>query len=193
MFVILLNMKKQLNIKIPKNVSVNISPNNIEIKGKLGQLSLDKKEQFNCELDIQKNILVCSFIKDTYLIKKQLSYLTKQYVQFITNLRTNLKGVSNGFFIELKLVGVGYRFLSYKENILVMKVGFCNNISFEVPDEITIFLESPTQITLFSIDYLLVKQTAASLRSFRRPDAYKGKGFQYLSEVLVLKEVKKNG
>jgi len=132
LFVILLNMKKQLNIKIPKNVSVNISPNNIEIKGKLGQLSLNKKEQFNCELDIQKNILV-------------------------------------------------------------LKVGFCNNISFEVPDEITIFLESPTQITLFSIDYLLVKQTAASLRSFRRPDAYKGKGFQYLSEVLVLKEVKKNG
>tara|TARA_B110000971_G_C19972382_1_gene483260 strand:+ start:830 stop:1390 length:561 start_codon:yes stop_codon:yes gene_type:complete len=186
-------MKKQLNIKIPENVSVNISPNNIEIKGKLGQLSLNKKEQFNCELDIQKNILVCSFIKDTYLIKKQLSYLTKQYVQFITNLRTNLKGVSNGFFIELKLVGVGYRFLSYKENVLVMKVGFCNNISFKVPEEITIFLESPTQITLFSIDYLLVKQTAASLRSFRRPDAYKGKGFQYLSEVLVLKEVKKNG
>ena len=52
-------MKKQLNIKIPENVSVNISPNNIEIKGKLGQLSLNKKEQFNCELDIQKNILVC--------------------------------------------------------------------------------------------------------------------------------------
>ena len=72
MFVILLNMKKQLNIKIPENVSVNISPNNIEIKGKLGQLSLNKKEQFNCELDIQKNILVCSFIKDTYLIKKQM-------------------------------------------------------------------------------------------------------------------------
>ena len=65
-------MKKQLNIKIPENVSVNISPNNIEIKGKLGQLSLNKKEQFNCELDIQKNILVCSFIKDTYLIKKQM-------------------------------------------------------------------------------------------------------------------------
>ena len=74
-----------------------------------------------------------------------------------------------------------------------MKVGFCNNISFMVPEEVTVFLESPTKITLFSIDYLLVKQSAASLRSFRKPDAYKGKGFQYISEILVLKEVKKNG
>jgi large subunit ribosomal protein L6 len=74
-----------------------------------------------------------------------------------------------------------------------MKIGFCNHMSFSIPEGVTVFLESPTQVTLFSIDYLLVKQTAASLRAFRPPDAYKGKGFRYMSEILVLKEVKKNG
>ena len=192
MFVISTNMKKTLIIKVPTDVSVKILSSSLEISGKLGLLNLVKKEQFNCVIVPETNILKCSLI-DKGLIKKQLSYLNKHYYKFITNLRTSLKGVSSGFFSELKLTGVGYRFLSYKDKELLMKIGFCNNMLFKVPDGVTVFLESPTQITLFSMDYLLLKQTAASLRAFRTPDSYKGKGFRYLSEVLVLKEVKKNG
>jgi len=183
-------MKKKLLIKVPQTVSTNILPFSIEVTGKLGKLSLSKYEQFN--IVKSDNNIICSLIINN-VGKKQSSFLMKEYLKFITNLRTLLKGVSNGFFIELKLVGVGYRFLSYKDHELLMKIGFCNNAVFKIPKEVVVFIENPTKITLFSIDYSLVKQTAASLRGYRQPDSYKGKGFQYLSEILMLKEVKKNG
>jgi len=182
-------MKKKLIIKVPRSVSINLSPSSIEVGGKLGKLSISKHEQFS--VISLNNTLECSL--QPVIGKKQVSFLTKEYSKFITNLRTTIKGVSNGFFIELKLVGVGYRFLSYNNNELCMKIGFCNNALFNIPEGVEVFIENPTRITLFSIDYLLMKQTAASLRGHRLPDSYKGKGFQYLSETLTLKEVKKNG
>ena len=55
-----------------------------------------------------------------------------------------------------------------------------------------ITLQRPTSISLFSYDYELLKCVAANLKAFKKPDSYKGKGFSYSTELLTLKEIKKN-
>ena len=185
-------MITDFNIKIPANIFIKVEDSSIKIKGDLGELNLFKNKQFSCIITPETNILECSILYQNS-IKKQKVFLNKEFSKFRTDFHTSLKGVSKGFFTELKLLGVGFRFISYKSNVLLMKIGFCNNASFIVPEGISVFLESPTQISLFSANYSLLKQTAASLRAFRPPDSYKGKGLRYLNETLVLKEIKKNG
>jgi ribosomal protein L6P/L9E len=129
--------------------------------GKLGSTYIEKEPFITCNKTGE--FLECSFTLEG-VSRKQANITNRKFSQFLSNLKTSLKGVSSGFYIELSLKGVGYRFLSYKDNILVMKVGFCNNVSFEIPKGVEIFIESPTQLTLFSIDYSLLKQVATSLR-----------------------------
>jgi large subunit ribosomal protein L6 len=110
----------------------------------------------------------------------------------VAQLKNTIKGVYKGFFTELKLNGVGYRFLAYQNNTLKFKAGFCNDLEYRIPESIQVFIESPTSILLFSYDFDLLKQVSSKLKNFKKPDAYKGKGFSFSNEILSLKEVKKS-
>lgn len=72
-----------------------------------------------------------------------------------------------------------------------LKIGFCNEVKPKIPTSVTLLLESPTKIVLFSYDFESLNQTVAELKSLRKIDAYKGKGISLEKESISLKEFKK--
>jgi len=97
-------------------------------------------------------------------------------------------GVSKGFEIKLELVGVGYRAELLPGNILDLVLGFAHHIYLQIPPEVKVEAVSEKRknpiVTLSSTDKQLVGQVAAKIRSFRKPEPYKGKGVKFVGEVL---------
>jgi len=182
-------MSGAISIKIPPKINVSINVSYIEITGLKGTKIVPKHPSFFCTLSNNGSLLLCELSQKNKKLKN--NNLEKKFLLFITLLKNSIKGTFKGFFTELKLQGVGYRFLSYNNHLLKFKVGFCNDLAFKINKEVEVILESPTKISLFSHDYELLKQTSSTLKSFKKPDSYKGKGFSYVGEVLSLKEVKK--
>jgi large subunit ribosomal protein L6 len=107
-----------------------------------------------------------------------------------TQIQNTIIGVSQGFQKRLKLVGIGFR-VQKQNNSLQFKLGFSHEITFQLPDGIDAICPKPDQIVLFGIRKDYLNQTAAKIRSLRKPDSYKGKGIQFEDEILILKEGKK--
>ena len=101
-----------------------------------------------------------------------------------------IEGVTNGFKKELELRGVGYR-AQMKGNDLSMQLGFSHDINYTPPAGIKITAPKPTEIVVEGIDKQQVGQVAAEIRSYRKPEPYKGKGVRYVGEYVRQKEGKK--
>jgi len=99
-------------------------------------------------------------------------------------------GVSQGFEKKLELIGVGYR-AQIDGKTLNLALGYSHPINFPVPDGIMVETPSNTQIVVRGIDKQQVGQTAATIRGFRPPEPYKGKGVRYVDEVVIRKVAKK--
>lgn len=104
-------------------------------------------------------------------------------------LQNAVAGVSEGFSKVLEIEGVGYR-ASIEGKALVLALGFSHPVRFEAPEGITISAEKNT-ITISGMDKELVGQVAAKIRSFKKPEPYKGKGIHYAGEVIRRKVGKK--
>ena len=107
-----------------------------------------------------------------------------------TMISNMIEGVVNGYKKELELRGVGYR-AQMKGTTLSMQLGFSHDVEYPAPDGITINAPKPTQIVIEGINKQRVGQVAAEIRSFRKPEPYKGKGVRYLGEYVRQKEGKK--
>ncbi len=104
-------------------------------------------------------------------------------------LNSMIIGVDTGFKIDLELFGIGYRAqLAGKK--LTLNLGYSNPVVYEIPEGVTATLPDQTHISLESIDKQQVGQVAATIRKFRAPDAYHGKGVRYVGEQITLKEGK---
>lgn len=101
-------------------------------------------------------------------------------------------GVTTGFRRELEIQGVGYRGKCQGQK-LVLSIGFSHPVEFEVPTSLQVSMPSPTQIVIEGADKQMVGQAAATIRRFRPPDMYKGKGIRYAGEQISLKEGKTVG
>ena len=164
-------------ISIPQAVTITIKENIVTVKGKLGELT-----------QVVKDVAVKQ--EDGKLIVESLSN-TKQGNAFHGLYRALLHnmvvGVSEGFTKELELVGVGYRATNQGQK-LDLALGFSHNILMELPQEIK--LETINEkgknpiIKLTSHDRQLLGQVAAKIRSFRKPEPYKGKGVKFVGEEL---------
>jgi large subunit ribosomal protein L6 len=98
-------------------------------------------------------------------------------------------GVSEGFSKTLDINGVGYR-AAKNGNKLLLNLGYSHPIELEEPQGISIEVPAQNKIIVKGADKQMVGETAAKIRSFRLPDAYKGKGIKYSDEVLKIKEGK---
>jgi large subunit ribosomal protein L6 len=98
-------------------------------------------------------------------------------------------GVSSGFSKKLEIVGVGYRG-KVEKGKLELNLGYSKPVIYEIPDDIELIMEKPTQIEVKGIDKQRVGQEAHKIRSFRKPDPYKLKGIRYAGERLLKKERK---
>ncbi len=107
------------------------------------------------------------------------------------NLASNVvRGVSDGFTINLEINGVGYR-ASADAKMLKMQLGFSHDVEIPIPAGIQIKAVKPTEIEITGSDRQRVGQVAAEIRSLRPPEPYKGKGIKYSTETIRRKEGKK--
>ncbi|MCD4698571.1 MAG: 50S ribosomal protein L6 [Bacteroidales bacterium] len=169
----------KLPIALPEGVQISISDDNVvTVKGKLGELQ--QKIDSNLKVKTEDNSIVIKRPDD----QKETRARHGLYRALIANM---VKGVSEGYTIIQELVGVGYK-ADVKGQVLELSLGFSHNVVFELPPEIKIDAKSergknPT-ITMTSIDKQLIGQVAAKIRSFRKPEPYKGKGVLYKGEVI---------
>ena len=98
-------------------------------------------------------------------------------------LANNVKGVHEGWHIQLELVGVGYR-AQVKGRLLVLSLGYSHDISYLLPEGISAEVKNQTQINLSSIDKQRIGQVASEIRAFRPPEPYKGKGIRFANEEI---------
>ena len=173
-------------IKIKEGVSVEVSENVVFVKGKLGELS---QEVRNVEITIDDGILK---VKSNSQSKQDRAY-QGLYRSLISNM---IEGVTKGFSKELELVGVGYR-ASNKGQVLDLSLGFSHNIVMGIPKEVSIETKmekgKPPYIKLSSYDKQLLGMVAAKIRSFRKPEPYKGKGVRFVGEQIRRKAGKAAG
>lgn len=173
----------QTVIKIPQGVTVEKQNNILLFSGPLGttQLNLEK-------IDPQGVGSFCLDIANNCLKFRTLS---KSFFGLLKALVKNkLQGVSRGFLVYLKIVGIGYR-ASIENKTLYLKLGYSHDILYRIPDSVQIFLLEPTLLCIFGIDKNQITQVAAKIRQLRKPSVYKGKGIRLLNEKIMLKAGKR--
>ena len=164
-------------ISIPEGVTVEIKESVVTVKGKLGELS---QEIGDISIKNEEGILTLDRPSESKDHKAKHGL----YRALIHNM---MLGVSQGWSKELELVGVGYR-ASNQGQKLDLALGFSHNIVLDIAQEVKVETVSEKGknpiIKLSSLDKQLVGQVAAKIRSFRRPEPYKGKGVKYVGEQL---------
>ncbi len=165
-------------IEIPEGVTSKFDNGLFIAKGKLGELSLNINQNINIEIDEQ---VISLSRKNDSKENKAIHGLTRA---LINNM---VIGITKGFTKKLELVGVGYR-ATNQGQLLDVSVGFSHNIVFEVPDSVKVTTETEKGkapiITLTSINKQLLGHVAAKIRSYRKPEPYKGKGIRYVDEYV---------
>ena len=169
----------KLPINIPNGVNVDVSDQNIvTVKGKLGELV--QKIQKDIKVDIKEAEINVTRLSDS---KTHKSFHGLSRV-LINNM---VQGVSAGYEKKMEVIGVGYRALA-KGQLLELHVGYSHPIIFELPKEVTVEVQQEKRqnafITVKSFDKQLLGQIAAKIRSFRKPEPYKGKGIRYVGEYV---------
>ncbi|PJB12555.1 MAG: 50S ribosomal protein L6 [Flavobacteriales bacterium CG_4_9_14_3_um_filter_40_17] len=164
-------------VTIPQGVSIEIADNVVKVKGKLGELS---QSYSDVSMKIEDGKLLVERPSDS----KNHTAKHGLYRALINNM---VIGVSKGFTKELELVGVGYR-ASNQGQKLDLALGFSHGIVFEIAPEVKVETvnekgKNPV-IKLASFDRQLLGHVAAKIRSFRKPEPYKGKGIKFVGEQL---------
>ena len=168
-------------VVVPSGVTVDIAGQQITVKGRLGQLSLSLVDEIALTREDDK-----LWVKPRGDSKRARTMWGTSR-SLLQNLVT---GVNEGFTINLEIHGVGYR-AAVQGKELVLQLGFSREITFPIPDGITIACERPTMISVTGADRQMVGQVAANIRALRKPEPYKGKGIRYANEQILRKEGKK--
>lgn len=170
----------KMPIKIPAGVEVKQDGQSITVKGKDATLSISVHPEMTVK--IESGVITVERPSEEKR-HKALHGLTRSL------LNNMVVGVSEGFSKTLEISGVGYKAAKNPTSIL-LNLGYSHPIELEEPKGITIEVPAPNKIIVKGADKQLVGETAAKIRSFRLPDAYKGKGIRYAGEILKLKEGK---
>ena len=168
-------------VTIPSGVDVQFNGSDITVKGSKGVLSMSFVE----------DVVVERKDDQIWVKPRTKSNRSRQMWGLQRTLLNNLvEGVSNGFTRTLEIVGVGYR-AAVQGRVLKLSLGFSHDVDFPIPEGIDIKTPSPTVIEISGADKQQVGQVAAVIRSYRRPEPYKGKGVKYSDETVFRKEGKK--
>ena len=152
-------------IEIPESVTLNISAGMVDIKGPKGTMAIPVHSDMQVKQDNGSIIVERPSDSRTH---RSLHGTTRQL------LANGVQGVSEGFNKELEIRGVGYQ-ANMQGKYLVLQLGFSHDIYFEPPEGIEI-KANRTEISVSGINKQLVGEVAAKIRSFRKPEPYKGKG-----------------
>ncbi|WP_291569758.1 50S ribosomal protein L6 [Clostridium sp. UBA4548] len=171
----------RLPIAIPSGVTVTVTPDNVvTVKGPKGELTKAMAKDIN--IAIEDNSVVVTRPSDVKE-HRALHGLTRA---LINNM---VIGVTNGYARTLQLVGVGYR-ATLKGKNLTLNLGFSHPVEIEAVEGVTFETPDANTIIVKGIDKELVGAVAADIRTWRKPEPYKGKGIKYSDEVIRRKEGK---
>ena len=174
-------------ITIPSGVEVKIEGNQVSVKGPKGELSQELDSSIS--IDNSEGVLTLTRESDIPATRSKHGL----YRALIYNM---IEGVSAGYTKVLEVVGVGYRAEAQGQK-LNLSVGYSHPIVIELPNEVKVNAvtekgKAPL-VTLESFDKQLIGQVAAKIRSFRKPEPYKGKGIKYQGEQIRRKAGKSAG
>ena len=185
----------KLPISIPEKVVITVSDDNtVTVKGPKGELS--QKVDPSIELNIEDGVLTLNFAGGKTLaeVSKQEHAYHGLYRALLNNM---VIGVSTGFKKELELVGVGYRVNDKANNTLELILGYTHSIYLQLPAEVKFETKSERNknplIIIESCNKELVGLICAKIRSFRKPEPYKGKGVKFVGEIIRRKSGKSAG
>jgi large subunit ribosomal protein L6 len=167
------NIGKKI-ITIPEGVDVSLSKNMINVKGKLGDLSIDIDKKIKVNID--NNILSVTR-KSDHRKSRELHGL---YRALINNMIT---GVSEGFKKELNFVGVGYT-VEKKGEFLQINAGYSHPVFFQIPSSIEVEIPNNTTLIIKGFNKQNVGDISAKIRQIRKPEPYKGKGVKFVGEYV---------
>ena len=170
-------------IPIPSGVTVQISPDAVEVKGPKGTLRQPLPPGILIEMADDGRLQARPEREDRALGK--FHGLARSLVA------NAVTGVSEGFKKELDIVGIGYR-AEVAGQKLTLALGYSHPVIFEIPKGVGVKVDNQTHLIVSGIDRQSVGQVAANIRNLRKPDPYKQKGIRYTGEVLK-KKVGKTG
>ena len=169
-------------IIIPSDVKVKFEDNSVIISGPKGSLTVGFDSSL--KMNYEDNTLTIERPTDSRT-HKSLHGTTRQLVF------NAVQGTKEGFIKELEIRGVGYQ-ASNQGKYIVLQLGYSHDIYFEPPEGITISAQKTT-VTINGTNKQLVGEVAAKIRSFRKPEPYKGKGIRYKDEYVISKQGKTVG
>ena len=179
----------KLPVNLPAGVSVELLPGNVvKVKGPLGELS----QKVDADITVTVEGTTVKLTRPTDQPRHRS--LHGLYRALINNM---VVGVSEGYTIKQELVGVGFR-VDVKGQTLEFALGYSHDIHFQLPAEVKAEAEAVKKgqnpvLILKSSDKQLIGQVAAKIRSFRKPEPYKGKGIKFVGEQLRRKAGKSAG
>lgn len=168
----------KMPVPVPNGVTVQIGDGRVQVKGPKGQL----------EQAIPAHVQVVSE-PGRIVVSREGEHRQARANHGLTRalVRNMVVGVTQGFEKKLEIVGVGYR-AEMKGKTLVLSLGYSHPVEYPVPNGVAIAVDSKTNaITVSGISKQQVGEVSADIRSFRRPDAYKGKGVRYSGEYIRIK------
>lgn len=164
---------------IPEGVTITVDNNVVTVKGPKGELTTHLVDGISTKVE-----------GNTLEVLRSNDSLKPMHGTVNANIHNMIIGVTKGFEKGLEIIGVGYRF-STKGNTIVINAGYSHPVEMEIPKGITVEVPSNTELTLKGIDKVLLGEFAANIRKVRPPEPYKGKGIRYKDEHIRRKEGKK--
>ena len=171
------------NISIPEKVKVVLNENILNVEGPLGKRSLN--------MDLEMFDLKINDGKEVSIKPKKINQDTKRLWGMNRSLVNNaIIGTSKGYNKTLEFNGVGFR-ATLKGKQLNLQLGFSHDVNFDIPETIKIIVEKQTIIKISGSDKQEVGMVASKIKSFRKPEPYKGKGIKEQGQYILRKEGKK--
>jgi len=168
-------------VALPKGVTAAVEGQTVKVKGPKGELNVALSSEVQASVGPDG---VAVTVREGAENARQMWGLSRTLVNNL------VVGVTQGFTQKLDINGVGYR-AAVQGKSLQLQLGFSHDVSYPIPQGISIVCEKPTSITVSGIDKQLVGQVAAEIRGYRPPEPYKGKGVKYAEEFILRKEGKK--
>ena len=168
-------------VALPKGVTATVEGQTVKVKGPKGELKVTLVPEVEVSLGADGV---------SVMPRKEMERAPAMWGLSRSLVNNLVVGVTTGFTSKLEIQGVGYRAAVQGKN-LNLQLGFSHDVAYPIPAGIAITAEKPTMLTITGIDKQLVGQVAAEIRSYRRPEPYKGKGVKYAGEYIFRKEGKK--
>ena len=170
-------------IPLPSGVKVTLDGDVVKVEGAKAKLSKKLPPHITMAID-----------GDTLKFERENESKTARSMHGLARslVAGMVEGVDKGFKKELEIIGIGYK-AQVQGSKLTLTLGFSHPVEYDIPEGVTVSVENNTKLAVEGADKQMVGQTAATIRRFKKPEPYKGKGIRYVGERVIIKEGKTVG